>query len=525
MNNTSLKYDKYSNRLLTFRFSNVNISKPLILSFGIALGILYVLIPRNQWGGDLILAICKLFWLMLAALIILPRTRNSPVVNGLIIFVSLTTLIIDVPTSLFHKVVIENSYKSLIIWKLNSLLVQLSPIILLSLIYLSKPKLFKTYGAFSIDKKLYLPDKSVRLFTDIFITFTALYLLVNLLGRPPLISYLLTIFFYTTNWYFFWIGFYNKRLGPFKWYISIILNLLHATINFLSGGRYTAILLLVIMGLGYYVDSPSHIRRIIRLNLLWLIPFIFILVGLLGSVRNVIERGDLSIVANTNRLTLYWNALVQSGEKYIDSDVYRESLTNEAAGRTKGGGALERVIDWTPEKIPYRGSNGLIQEFEATFKIASVNQNSYDLKNLREDRVQDNEKGLGTGIANMYGFYVTDLNSVEFPLAADAYSRGGLFVVFLYYFIIILFFLFIEKQIRKRAHYNVSKIILMTCLANIVYSTTSSYPLYYTIRMTFLYLIFISVFLYFTNLFFIRKYIKRRKMNLFQQYKYFNTNP
>jgi hypothetical protein len=92
---------------------------------------------------------------------------------------------------------------------------------------------------------------------------------------------------------------------------------------------------------------------------------------------------------------------------------------------------VSRMLAWanvvvpvmTPEMIPYRGIDGFLNEAEQTFKVAA-------LSGLTADDLYDS--GLHTAQARAYGFTVNSETSVEFGLAADAWSRGGVPVTLLF---------------------------------------------------------------------------------------------
>jgi len=120
-------------------------------------------------------------------------------------------------------------------------------------------------------------------------------------------------------------------------------------------------------------------------------------------------------------------------------EVFRElshemTTSDQLDADAVNGQGLGRLLAWTnvvvplmtPDSVPYRGLDGFVDEARQTFQVASIS-------GLTPDDLYD--AGLINTPAKLYGFTVNSNTSVEFTVAADAWSRGGALVAILFSFI------------------------------------------------------------------------------------------
>jgi hypothetical protein len=350
-----------------------------------------------------------------------------------------------------------------------------------------------------LEKIDYLDKQKEELsrFTKIFNLVVIVYLLSELAGDLPVISYFVRTIFFSLSWYFFFIGLFKEKLGSLNFKISITLLLIHTLVIFLSGGRYSAIWLNLLFLLGYYISSTKRTRFIIRLNLLWIIPIAIFIVGVVGIIRQDVGRGTLAIISQGDHFSQMKNNFFNSIGRYFSDSGFRSDIYDEMASRSKGGGALQTVLLYTPNKIDYRSWDNISVEISAITKIGALQAGGFDLESLTKARESQIENDLSTAAANRYGFYVTGGNSVEWPLVADGYSRFGLLGVLIYNIIFIIWFSFLFRVMQKIFNSNLSLVILLLTYTSLAFDGYNSKPLYDTIRGSLLYSIPIGCILIF----------------------------
>jgi len=275
----------------------------------------------------------------------------------------------------------------------------------------------------------------------------------------------------------FWLGFWNYRLkGVF--YVGLALIMVTTVFSVLSGGRFYAFIQMGGLFLGYIVSQPPKRRRLLTKIVIVSLPIVFSVSGVLSYVRGQIGRGDINIV-NVQRLSDFVDTF-----STIITDV--EFLENNRSLSLEG---IRRNIKWpnlsvialSPGQIPYRGFESFGTEISAIFQIAGVSA-GFDVESVRNAREINIERGLNTGMANRYGYNVNRLNSVEWGLLADSWSRGGPLVYMLYLWMIITLFATIERKIVDAKIHTAEKALLIIVLIRILWFNTGSDPLYYILR-------------------------------------------
>jgi hypothetical protein len=348
-------------------------------------------------------------------------------------------------------------------------------VVLASSLFLVKPR----PTVFQFLQSVYTPTKPLLYFT----LFISLIIIAHngfyLFGRIPAIVYVVAIIHAAFNLLTFWVGYWNKRLG-WVFPVALFSILVDGVVSVLSGGRFVFFLHIVLYFLGYVASQPMQRRKWLVAWAIVLAPFMLTLVGVMGVVRDRIGRGDEALRAE-GRVELYLGAFkeVVSGESGISD----ERIDQLAKGRNINWPNLS-AIALTPAVIPYVGFANISNEVDAIFTIEGLSGGT-DLENITQARVNQIEKGLGSGMANRYGFMVNEGNSVEWGLLADAWSKGGLWMYLALFSLLFFTFLTIEKIISRRSLFE--RVVYTMVLVRVVWLVSNSQPVYHTIRVLLLY--------------------------------------
>ena len=203
------------------------------------------------------------------------------------------------------------------------------------------------------------------------------------------------------------------------WSIAILVN---AVIGIAAGTRSMAFIAAVLFAAGYVSALPRGRRLVVGAGGALAMLLLIQLAGALGVVRDELGRGGLELLRPDHVREVLDGILRQMtpGDRQNSEEVALQGVG--------------RLLAWTnvvvplmtPEMIPYRGFDGFVDEASGTLQIASVS-------GLTADELFD--AGLATAPARVYGFTVNSSTAVEFTLAADGWSRGGVPVALLFSFI------------------------------------------------------------------------------------------
>lgn len=453
----------------------------------------YLFSGVSSWVSAFSFNAVKVFSLLLIVPYMITRGVNVIVLFALGMFPLFSSVIIGIPSSFQAEFdFFPSGGIDQLAYKVNWLILNLLLVIILFLYAVSKQRtdLFETIQMLSLLKRR---TKSLKAVTLIFNAITVIYLFSQIFGDLPMISYFSRVLFYALSWYFLIVGIFRSKLGKANYITSIILLFLHALIVFASGGRYSAIWLLILFFIGYYLSSSVIQRRFLRLQTIWAIPLAVFVVGSLGLIRQEIGRGGLKIVVEENRFELIASSMSDAFNKFLSDSDYRAAIYEEMSSRSKGGGALSRVVLYSPKKIAYRGWENLHVEVSSIFTIAALQGGGFDLSTLSSARSKQVEKGLSTAAANRYGFHVNEGHSVEWPILADGYSRFGMLGATIYVIIYILWFSLLFKFVSKVVKSPVVLLIFILTYTSIAYSSFASEPLYESVRTSILYSIPVTV--------------------------------
>jgi len=329
--------------------------------------------------------------------------------------------------------------------------------------------------SFDFLKSVYQPDIKIVYFILIVSLVVILRNFFYLFGRIPVIVYVITIMHAAFSLYTFWVGYWNRRLGwvfPFA-LLSISMD---SIVSILEGGRYIFFLHATMYYLGFVLSKPVAGRKWLIAWAIVLLPFLVTLIGVMGVVRDSLGRGE-AVLQEEGRTQRYIEAFrsVTSGE----SGLSNEQIDELAKGRNVNWPNLSSIA-LTPAVIPYIGFANISNEIDAIFKVEGLTGGT-EFGDISNARLAQIDKGLATGMANLYGYFVNEGNSVEWGLLADAWSKGGPWMYVFLFSVLFVIFLLIEKAISRTSYFQ--KIVYTLVLIRIVFMVSNSQPFYETIRM------------------------------------------
>ena len=222
---------------------------------------------------------------------------------------------------------------------------------------------------------------------------------------------------------------FKFRFATLVWVLVFVVGIVF---SFFTGSRGYAYLPLIPFLVGLLISLKTWRQRI-RLGLI-LSPALglaFFIASLVGELRNETGRMGLSQVSGAGI-----GKILDSAKSYVQDNNKKQ---DEEFGMTSSG--IARMVAWpniavpvmTPDFSDYRGFWDIENEFSAFFSLGRFSGNVY----------------FSNAYANLYGFYVDDITSVEFGIVADGASRAGTFGAVLYGLIAALILAGLEKLAAK----------------------------------------------------------------------------
>lgn len=365
---------------------------------------------------------------------------------------------------------------------------------IVSIFILSQLLQTKNFSAFDFLTRNKLPSPLMVKFTLFIATNTIIFNTFFLIGRSlPLLGYITTVVHATFTLFSFWIGYWNVRL---KWvfYVVLFSILFDSGVSVLAGGRFILFAHLALLFIGYVVSVPRQKQRVLITAAVFLLPLIYSLVAVMGVVRDRIGRGE-EVLLEEGRISSYISAFgdVLSG----DSGLEDEDLSDLGQGRSINWPNFS-VMALSPDVIPYVGFTNIQNEIDAIFTVSGVSSGT-TREAIDESRRNQIEKGLGTGMANRYGYVVNESTSVEWSLLADTWSKGGPLFYFIFYSVLFFIFIVYESMVSYRDDF--SRLVYTLVLVRVVMFVSSSLPFYFILRAvlldTILAFLIINTFLFF----------------------------
>ena len=215
------------------------------------------------------------------------------------------------------------------------------------------------------------------------------------------------------------VGFFWNRMSRFLKVIWIVALTITFIFHIIQGSRGYALYPIIFLLVGKLLTIANDRNKLIkRISIYTVIFVVFLpLFSRVQDYRLVMGRGlDVS--------TESFNSMVD----FLFSE--RSYSTEKESGLSK---SLSRFVIETnfatvalsPSSIPHVGGAGMNQELASIVTLVG----SSNVENYRMNRA---DMPYGHGIAARYGFNITELNSVEFPLLADSYARFGYLGVLIY---------------------------------------------------------------------------------------------
>lgn len=478
-----------------------------LLAFSL-LFILYLLIPLNTIYSSIVFyLISPIFYYSIYRFV--SQRLNYLVVTAFVVVPFFSSLLFGAGSLFSYKLhplaLVNDRLEYKVLYVMASLYM---PLILLLVSSFLPKKYFGKRSFVSFDLAY---NRNVRTFFWVMNTFFALYLVFNI-RDVALLGYLTRVVIGAGLWYVFLVGFLNSKAGIHFW-ITFALLTSNAFFEIFAGGRNAAIFPFLILGAGYLLSLNMQKRKMLVLFTLLTFPILRASMGIIGYIREDIGRGDISSV-DGQRVEQFSKVFSNALNRYLNDASFEESIDGEASSRLSGGGALQRVIALTPERIPFRGFTSFFDEVKAAFDIVGFRSAAVD--EIREVRADRFRQGLGKGAANRYGFHVTATHSVEWPVFADGFSRGGILVVFLYGLSIVTFFSFLFYKAEAWFGTKIGRLLFYTMLIQISFGGLSAMPYVDFIRSLILNVMVFVVIIKATELIFIRL---KQKRNKYQAYR------
>ena len=261
------------------------------------------------------------------------------------------------------------------------------------------------------------------------------------------------------------------------WWITLFLN---AVIGTAAGTRSKAFIPAVLFVSGFISGMPPRKRAVAGACALLAVLPLLQLAGAIAVVRRELGR-DMLNVTNPERFAEVFQRLTE----------VMTSAGDRNAEETRVEG-VSRQLAWTnvvvplmtPETVSYRGLDGFLNEALGTFRIARLSGSTAD---------DLYDAGLYNTPARDYGFTVNSNTAVEFPLAADGWSRGGPLLVLLFSVITALAVIVCEHAARaSRLSVGVSTILVLP-IAKAAFFDANYIPLLPIIRGLFVYTFAVAV--------------------------------
>jgi hypothetical protein len=209
-----------------------------------------------------------------------------------------------------------------------------------------------------------------------------------------------------------------------------------------------------------------------------------VFIGVSGIVRDQIGRGGIEVLQQEGRVSEFSNTFSEVLNAYLSGDAeVLQQIDEQSSGRLKSSSSiLENVLTKTPSEVPYRGFENIDFELNEIFNLVAFS-GDVSIDNINEKRTLYAELEIGHAAANRYGGYaVSATNSVEWSIAADAFSRGGYLAVLIYLLIAVALVDIVELLISKNFKDSTLKLLSVATLVSISYFDFTSQPLFLNIR-------------------------------------------
>lgn len=256
------------------------------------------------------------------------------------------------------------------------------------------------------------------------------------------------------------VGFFWNRMSGFLKVIWIVALSVTFVFHMIQGSRGYALFPIIFLLVGRLLTIANDKKKLIRRLSIYTAAVVLFLpmFSRVQNYRQVMGRGlDVSVESFNSMIDFLFS------EQKIESD--NESGLSRSLSRFITESNFAAVV-LTPSVIPHFGFVGMDQEFASIVTlVGSSNEENYRMN--RADML------YGYGIAARYGFNITELNSVEFPMLADSYARFGYLGVLIYSLLFAFIMCKLEILTKKiNGRYSLLGLMLFTLL---IYSGALSY--------------------------------------------------
>lgn len=198
---------------------------------------------------------------------------------------------------------------------------------------------------------------------------------------------------------------------------------------------------------------------------------VFYLVGLVGVVRGVTGRDDISLLDPRN-ISRFIDQVTESSRSE-GTEGTSDAIKENSFGRLFAWPTAVVTI-MTPDPIPFLGLESLLED---SVKYARITGGG-------EEAVQwALDENIGNTRTRDYGFLVNHFTSTEFNLIADGWARSGPIGVILVVGIMCLALTILEWSVSALRGLNGSSKLLLICILLSVAAGTRVYPLLTVLRM------------------------------------------
>lgn len=279
-------------------------------------------------------------------------------------------------------------------------------------------------------------------------------------------GYLINLIANTFNFATIIVGYFWNRINKSVkcyWIIALIITFIF---HMIQGSRGYAIFPIIFLLIGQLLSIVGNKKALYRKITVYSIIFILFmpLFAKVQDYRIALGRGvDVSV----ETFSLMVDYLLSE-----QIPLSSESETSESLSRFIIGTNFA-TVSLTPKVVPYRNFDSMGDEILSMVTLVG----SDNVESFNASRA---DLGYGIGVPSKYGFHVTELNSVEFPLFADAYSRFGYLGIFIYF----LLFSFLVCKLElffRRIFYKNSLLCLMLLTFFLYYGTLSYGSSYYAL--------------------------------------------
>lgn len=273
------------------------------------------------------------------------------------------------------------------------------------------------------------------------------------------LGYLVNLIANTFNFTTIIAGYFWSRLNKNVKNLWVIALAITFIFHMIQGSRGYALYPVIFFLVGQILSMTDK-KAIIRRVTIYSIIFV-----MFSPVFSKIQDYRIALGRGLDVSTESFNAMID----YLMSD--NVSSEDDKTGLSKSIsrfviGTNFATVTLSPSPIPYSGFKGVPAEMKSMITlVGSDNVDSY--------RANRADLDYGVGIAARYGFHITEFNSVEYPLFADAAARFGYLGLFIYFFL--FSFIICKLELFVRGLYFKNSLLCLMLFTLLLYNGSLSY--------------------------------------------------